>query len=79
MTFTSDLGNPTLNGGGGLVLGRVQSPVMNESQSLGSLSANTLLNSGYQSLSNSTSPILSQGPGKYPSDFINLLHKFEYW
>ncbi|XP_034949845.1 B-box type zinc finger protein ncl-1-like [Chelonus insularis] len=56
-----DLGNPTLNGGGGLVLGRVPSPVMNEPPNLGSLSANTLLNGGFQSLSNSTSPILSQG------------------
>ncbi|XP_008548372.1 B-box type zinc finger protein ncl-1 [Microplitis demolitor] len=66
-----DLGNPTLNGGGGLVLGRVQSPVMNESQSLGSLSANTLLNSGYQSLSNSTSPILSQGPDDLKSESMH--------
>lgn len=62
-SFIQDMGNTTLNGGGGLVLGRVQSPVLNEPPNLGSLSANTLLNGGYQSLSNSTSPILSQGPG----------------
>lgn len=58
-----DMGNPTLNGGGGLVLGRVSSPVMTETGNLGSLSANNLINGGYQPLSNSTSPILSQGAG----------------
>ncbi|KAK0080316.1 hypothetical protein PV325_014163 [Microctonus aethiopoides] len=66
-----DMGNTTLNGGGGLVLGRVQSPVLNEPPNLGSLSANSLLNGGYQSLSNSTSPILSQGPDDLKSESLH--------
>ncbi|KAK0183317.1 hypothetical protein PV327_001368 [Microctonus hyperodae] len=66
-----DMGNTTLNGGGGLVLGRVPSPVLNEPPNLGSLSANTLLNGGYQSLSNSTSPILSQGPDDMKNESLH--------
>ncbi|XP_076237338.1 protein meiotic P26 isoform X2 [Calliopsis andreniformis] len=54
-----DLGNATINGGSGLVLGRGPSPAIVDTPNLG-LTANTLLNGGFQSLSSSTSPILSQ-------------------
>ncbi|XP_063992247.1 brain tumor protein isoform X1 [Diachasmimorpha longicaudata] len=56
-----DMGNSTINGSGAMVLARVPSPGMNDGQNMAGLSANTLLNGGYQSLSNSTSPILSPG------------------
>ncbi|XP_012215077.1 B-box type zinc finger protein ncl-1 [Linepithema humile] len=56
-----DLGNATINGGGGLVLGRGPSPAIVDNSNLGSLAANSLLNGGFQPLSSSTSPILSQG------------------
>lgn len=59
-----DLGNATINGGGGLVLGRGPSPAIVDTPSLGPLAANSLLNGGFQPLSSSTSPILSQGAGK---------------
>lgn len=61
--YFSDLGNPTINGGSGLVLGRGPSPAIVDTPNL-SLAANSLLNGGFQSLSSSTSPILSQGAGK---------------
>jgi len=66
-TFVSiytDLGNATINGGGGLVLGRGPSPAIVDNPTLGPLAANSLLNGGFQPLSSSTSPILSQGAGK---------------
>ncbi|XP_072757506.1 B-box type zinc finger protein ncl-1 [Anoplolepis gracilipes] len=56
-----DLGNATINGGGGLVLGRGPSPAIVDNPNLGPLAANSLLNGGFQPLSSSTSPILSQG------------------
>lgn len=62
--FDADLGNTTINGGGGLVLGRGPSPAIVDTPNLGPLAANSLLNGGFQSLSSSTSPILSQGAGK---------------
>lgn len=55
-----DLGSATLNGGGSLVLGRGPSPGIVDTPSLGTLAANSILNGGFQSLSSSTSPILSQ-------------------
>ncbi|XP_070521776.1 B-box type zinc finger protein ncl-1 isoform X2 [Cardiocondyla obscurior] len=55
-----DLGNTTINGSGGLVLGRGPSPAIVDTPNLGPLAANSLLNGGFQSLSSSTSPILSQ-------------------
>ncbi|XP_026830146.1 B-box type zinc finger protein ncl-1 isoform X2 [Ooceraea biroi] len=58
-----DLGNATINGSGGLVLGRGPSPAIVDTPNLGPLAANSLLNGGFQSLSSSTSPILSQGAG----------------
>lgn len=57
-----DLGS-TINGGSGLVLGRGSSPAIVDTPNLG-LAANSLLNGGFQSLSSSTSPILSQGAGR---------------
>lgn len=57
-----DLGNSSINGGSGLVLGRGPSPAIVDPPNL-SLAANSLLNGGFQSLSSSTSPILSQGTG----------------
>lgn len=76
--FFSDLGNPAINGGSGLVLGRGPSPAIVDTPNL-SLAANSLLNGGFQSLSSSTSPILSQGAGKifmdhriYISDELKL-------
>ncbi|KAL6428302.1 hypothetical protein ACFW04_008540 [Cataglyphis niger] len=56
-----DLGNATINGGGGLVLGRGPSPAIVDNPNLGPLATNSLLNGGFQPLSSSTSPILSQG------------------
>lgn len=56
-----DMGNSAINGTGAMVLARGSSPGINEGQNMGGLTANTLLNGGYQSLSNSTSPILSPG------------------
>ncbi|XP_032671270.1 B-box type zinc finger protein ncl-1-like isoform X2 [Odontomachus brunneus] len=55
-----DLGNATINGGGGLVLGRGSSPAIVDAPIVGSLAASSLLNGGFQSMSSSTSPILSQ-------------------
>ncbi|XP_015596959.1 brain tumor protein isoform X2 [Cephus cinctus] len=57
-----DLGNATLNGGGSLVLGRGPSPGIVDTPNLGPLASNSILNGGFQSLSSSTSPILSQAP-----------------
>lgn len=65
-----DLGNATINGGGGLVLGRGPSPAIVDNPNLG-LSANTLLNGGFQSLSSSTSPILSQGADELIGDSMH--------
>ncbi|XP_046834478.1 B-box type zinc finger protein ncl-1-like isoform X1 [Vespa crabro] len=56
-----DLGNAAINGSGGLVLGRGPSPGIIDAPNLSTLTANSLLNGGFQSLSSSTSPILSQG------------------
>lgn len=50
--------------GGNLVLGRVASPVIVDSPNLINLTGNTIMNGGFQSISSSTSPILSQGTGK---------------
>ncbi|XP_076683693.1 protein meiotic P26 isoform X4 [Andrena cerasifolii] len=56
-----DLGNTVINGGGsGLVLCRGPSPAIVDTPNVG-LAVNSLLNGGFQSLSSSTSPILSQG------------------
>lgn len=56
-----DLGNTAINGGGsGLVLCRGSSPAIVDTPNVG-LAVNSLLNGGFQSLSSSTSPILSQG------------------
>lgn len=63
--FIIDLGNTAINGSGGLVLGRGPSPAIVDTPNLCPLSANSLLNGGFQSLSSSTSPILSQGAGKF--------------
>ena len=68
--FAADLGNTTINGGGGLVLGRGPSPAIVDTPNLGPLAANSLLNGGFQSLSSSTSPILSQGAGKIIPIFV---------
>ena len=54
------MGNPTLNGGGGLVLGRGPSPGIVDNSNLSTLTANSLLNGGFQSMSTPTSPILSR-------------------
>lgn len=51
--------------GTSLVLGRGPSPSIVDSPNLANLTGSTLLNSGFQSLSSSTSPILSQGAGNY--------------
>ncbi|KOC64429.1 Brain tumor protein [Habropoda laboriosa] len=64
-----DLGNATINGGSGLVLGRGPSPAIVDTPNL-SLAANSLLNGGFQSLSSSTSPILSQGADDLRGDSI---------
>lgn len=72
--FDTDLGNTTINGGGGLVLGRGPSPAIVDTPNLGPLAANSLLNGGFQSLSSSTSPILSQGAGKI-FVYINIIRK----
>lgn len=69
--FSADLSNPTLNGGGGLVLGRSPSPGIVDNTNLGSLTANSLLNGGYQSLSTPTSPILSRGGDELKGDSIH--------
>lgn len=69
----TDLGNPAINGSGGLVLGRGPSPGIVDAPNLSTLTANSLLNGGFQSLSSSTSPILSQGAGN-----INLFLFFRY-
>ena len=53
------------NGNNNLVLGSGSSPVINDTSNLGPLATNTLLNNGFQSISTSPSPILSQGPGKF--------------
>ncbi|XP_070155719.1 B-box type zinc finger protein ncl-1 [Polyergus mexicanus] len=66
-----DLGNATINGGGGLVLGRGPSPAIVDTPNLGPLAANSLLNGGFQPLSSSTSPILSQGADDLISDSIH--------
>ncbi|XP_046747645.1 brain tumor protein-like [Diprion similis] len=66
-----DLGNTALNGGGGLVLGRGPSPGLVDNSSLGSLTANSILNGGFQSLSSSTSPILSRGPDDLIGDSMH--------
>lgn len=71
--FNTDLGNTTINGGGGLVLGRGPSPAIVDNSNLGPLAANSLLNGGFQSLSSSTSPILSQGAGKIMPIFMYIL------
>lgn len=78
--FDIDLGNTTINGGGGLVLGRGPSPAIVDTPNLGPLAANSLLNGGFQSLSSSTSPILSQGAGKIISIFvyINITRKSKF-
>ncbi|XP_014217341.1 B-box type zinc finger protein ncl-1-like [Copidosoma floridanum] len=60
----NSLGNQDLNSssinGSNLVLGRGPSPVVGDTPNLASLTGNALLN-GFQSISSSTSPILSQG------------------
>ncbi|XP_029667925.1 B-box type zinc finger protein ncl-1-like [Formica exsecta] len=66
-----DLGNATINGGGGLVLGRGPSPAIVDTPNLGPLAANSLLNGGFQPLSSSTSPILSQGADDLIGDSIH--------
>lgn len=63
--MSTDLGSATINGSGGLVLGRGPSPGIVDAPNLSTLTANSLLNGGFQSLSSSTSPILSQGAGKF--------------
>ncbi|XP_060830287.1 B-box type zinc finger protein ncl-1 [Bombus pascuorum] len=65
-----DLGNPTINGGSGLVLGRGPSPAIVDTPNL-SLAANSLLNGGFQSLSSSTSTILSQGADDLRGDSMH--------
>jgi tripartite motif-containing protein 2/3 len=55
--------NPSTINGNNLVLGRGSSPVIVDGPNLATLTGSTLLNGGFQSLSSSTSPILSQGAG----------------
>ncbi|GAB1861493.1 Brain tumor protein [Camponotus japonicus] len=68
-----DLGNATINGGSGLVLGRGPSPAIVDTPSLGPLAANSLLNGGFQPLSSSTSPILSQGADDLIGDSMHSM------
>ncbi|KAG7199886.1 hypothetical protein KM043_014332 [Ampulex compressa] len=68
-----DLGNTAINGTGGLVLGRGSSPAIVDTPTLGSLTANSLLNGGFQSLSSSTSPILSQGADDLIGDSMHSI------
>ncbi|XP_078042465.1 protein meiotic P26 [Augochlora pura] len=65
-----DLGNTAINGGSGLVLGRGPSPAIVDTPNL-NLATNSLLNGGFQSLSSSTSPILSQGADDLMGDSIH--------
>lgn len=65
------MGNATLNGGGGLVLGRGPSPGIVDNSNLGTLTANSLLNGGFQSLSTPTSPILSRGADDIKGDSMH--------
>lgn len=66
MLFVLDLNSPTINGTS-LVLGRGSSPALVDTPNLANLANNTLLNGGFQSLSSSTSPIMSQGAGTFMS------------
>ncbi|XP_031830070.1 protein meiotic P26 [Nomia melanderi] len=65
-----DLGNPAINGGSGLVLGRGPSPAIVDTPNL-SLAPNSLLNGGFQSLSSSTSPIISQSADDLMGDSMH--------
>lgn len=65
-----------MNGCGSSVLGRGPSPGLVDNQSLGSLTANSILNGGFQSLSSSTSPILSQATGTSRFPHVNTV-RFE--
>ncbi|KAL7288747.1 hypothetical protein TKK_0016728 [Trichogramma kaykai] len=64
-----DMNSPTINGSN-LVLGRGSSPVI-DAPNLATLTNNSLLNGGFQSLSSSTSPILSQGPDDMNGDSMH--------
>lgn len=66
-----DVSNATLNGGSNFIIGRGQSPGMVDTQNLGTLGVNGMLNGGYQSLSTSTSPIMPPTPGDDLGDSVH--------
>ncbi|XP_066588781.1 B-box type zinc finger protein ncl-1 [Prorops nasuta] len=63
-----ELANTVINGSSGLVLGHASSPGIVEPPNLGTLTTNTLLNGGFQTLSTPTSPILTRGANDVMAD-----------